>query len=139
MLAWKLFGEGETPESSGLKGDHLVGKYYVIFDQAFKAEIKGLMEKGMSEEEAKKSAPLILEAQQMLLAWENNDPEVRRLWETMNAWVYAGFDVTYKKLGVEFDKIYYESQTYLEGKEKVEEGLANGVSTERKMVLYGPT
>jgi arginyl-tRNA synthetase len=127
MLAWKLFGNGETPESSGLKGDHLVGKYYVIFDQAFKAEIKGLMEKGMSEEEAKKSAPLILEAQQMLLAWENNDPEVRRLWETMNAWVYSGFDVTYKKLGVEFDKIYYESQTYLEGKEKVEEGLANGV------------
>ena len=132
MLAWKLFGNGETPQSSGLKGDHLVGKYYVIFDQAFKAETKGLMEKGMSEEEAKKSAPLILEAQQMLLAWENNDPEVRRLWETMNAWVYAGFDVTYKKLGVEFDKIYYESQTYLEGKGKVEEGLANGVFYQRE-------
>ena len=130
MLAWKLFGNGETPQSSGLKGDHLVGKYYVIFDQAFKAETKGLMEKGMSEEEAKKSAPLILEAQQMLLAWENNDPEVRLLWETMNAWVYAGFDVTYKKLGVEFDKIYYESQTYLEG--KVEEGLANGVFYQRE-------
>ena len=132
MLAWKLFGNGETPESSGLKGDHLVGKYYVIFDKAYKAEIKELMEKGMSEEDAKKSAPLILEAQQMLLAWENNDPDVRHLWETMNAWVYAGFDVTYKKLGVEFDKIYYESQTYLEGKDKVEEGLATGAFYRRE-------
>jgi len=132
MLAWKLFGNGETPQSSGLKGDHLVGKYYVIFDQAFKAQIKELTEKGMTEEEAKKSAPLILEAQQMLLAWENNDPDVRRLWETMNSWVYAGFDVTYKKLGVDFDKIYYESQTYLEGKGKVEEGLANGVFYRRE-------
>ena len=132
MLAWKLFGNGETPQSSGLKGDHLVGKYYVIFDQAFKAEIKELMNKGMTEEEAKKSAPLILEAQQMLLAWENNDPVVRHLWETMNGWVYAGFDVTYKKLGVDFDKIYYESQTYLEGKGKVEEGLANGVFYRRE-------
>ena len=132
MLAWKLFGNGETPESSGLKGDHLVGKYYVIFDKAYKAEIKELMEKGLTEEEAKKSAPLILEAQQMLLAWENNNPEVRHLWETMNAWVYAGFDVTYKKLGVEFDKIYYESQTYLEGKDKVEEGLATGAFYRRE-------
>ena len=132
MLAWKLFGNGETPESSGLKGDHLVGKYYVIFDKAYKAEIKELMEKGLTEEEAKKSAPLIIQAQQMLLAWENNDPEVRHLWETMNAWVYAGFDVTYKKLGVEFDKIYYESQTYLEGKGKVEEGLASGVFYRRE-------
>ena len=105
MLAWKLFGNGETPLSSGMKGDHLVGKYYVIFDQAFKAEIKVLIEKGMTEEEAKKSAPLIIEAQQMLLSWENNDPEVRHLWETMNGWVYAGFDVTYKKLGVDFDNI----------------------------------
>ena len=132
MLAWKLFGNGETPETSGLKGDHLVGKYYVVFDKAYKAEIKELMEKGLSEEEAKKSAPLILEAQQMLLAWENNDPEVRRLWETMNDWVYAGFDVTYKKLGVDFDKIYYESQTYLEGKDKVEEGLATGAFYRRE-------
>ena len=132
MLAWKLFGNGETPETSGLKGDHLVGKYYVVFDKAYKAEIKELMGKGLSEEEAKKSAPLILEAQQMLLAWENNDPEVRRLWETMNAWVYAGFDVTYKKLGVDFDKIYYESQTYLEGKDKVEEGLATGAFYRRE-------
>ena len=132
MLAWKLFGNGETPESSGLKGDHLVGKYYVVFDKAYKAQIKELIEKGLSEEDAKKQAPLILEAQQMLLAWENNDPDVRHLWETMNGWVYAGFDVTYKKLGVDFDKIYYESQTNLEGKGKVEEGLANGVFYRRE-------
>ncbi|MFZ4724444.1 MAG: arginine--tRNA ligase [Paludibacter sp.] len=127
MLAWKLYGNGETPESTGMKGDHLVGKYYVVFDKAFKAEIAELVEKGVTEEEAKKTAPLILEAQKMLLAWENNDPEVRQLWEMMNGWVYAGFDITYKQLGVDFDKIYYESETYLEGKEKVEEGLANGV------------
>jgi len=125
MLAWKLFGNGETPESSGLKGDHLVGKYYVVFDKVFKAEIKELMDKGMSEDDAKKSAPLILEAQKMLLAWENNDAEVRQLWETMNGWVYAGFDKTYKQLGVDFDKIYYESETYLEGKSEVERGEAN--------------
>ena len=125
MLAWKLFGNGETPESTDLKGDHLVGKYYVIFDKAYKAEIKELIEKGLSEEEAKKSAPLILEAQKMLLAWENNDSEVRQLWETMNGWVYAGFDKTYKQLGVDFDKIYYESETYLEGKSEVERGEAN--------------
>jgi len=131
MLAWKLFGNGETPESSGLKGDHLVGKYYVIFDKAYKAEIKELMEKGLSEEEAKKSAPLILSAQQMLLDWENNDPDVRHLWETMNAWVYAGFDVTYQKMGVDFDKIYYESQTYLEGKSEVERGVQTGIFTSR--------
>jgi len=132
MLAWKLFGNGETPTSSGLKGDHLVGKYYVIFDKHFKAEIKELIEKGMSEEEAKKSAPLILEAQKMLLAWENNDSEVRQLWETMNGWVYAGFDKTYKQMGVSFDKIYYESETYLEGKDKVEEGLASGAFYRRE-------
>ncbi len=124
MLAWKLFGNGETPESSGLKGDHLVGKYYVIFDKHYKAEIKELMENGMTEEEAKKSASLILEAQKMLLAWENNDAEVRQLWEMMNGWVYAGFDKTYNQLGVSFDKIYYESQTYLEGKSEVERGEA---------------
>ena len=132
MLAWKLFGNGETPESSGLKGDHLVGKYYVVFDQAYKAQIKELIEKGLSEEEAKKSAPLILEAQKMLLAWENNDKEVRQLWETMNGWVYAGFDKTYTQMGVSFDKIYYESETYLEGKGKVEEGLAKGVFYRRE-------
>ena len=124
MLAWKLFGNGETPASSGMKGDHLVGKYYVVFDKAYKAEIKELMEKGMTEEEAKKSAPLILEAQKMLLAWEQNDAEVRQLWETMNGWVYAGFDETYKQMGVDFDKIYYESETYLTGKSEVERGVA---------------
>ena len=124
MLAWKLFGNGETPASSGMKGDHLVGKYYVIFDQAYKAEIKELMGKNMTEEEAKKNAPLILEAQKMLLAWEQNDAEVRQLWETMNGWVYAGFEETYKTMGVDFDKIYYESQTYLTGKEEVERGVA---------------
>ena len=132
MLAWKLFGNGETPESSGLKGDHLVGKYYVIFDKAFKAEIKELIEKGMGEEEAKKSAPLILDAQKMLVAWENNDSEVRKLWETMNGWVYAGFDKTYNQLGVSFDKIYYESETYLEGKSEVERGEANKVFYRRE-------
>lgn len=126
MLAWKLFGNGETPESTGMKGDHLVGKYYVVFDKAYKAEIKELMEKGMTEEEAKKNAPLMLEAQKMLLAWEQNDAEVRQLWETMNGWVYAGFDETYKELGVNFDKIYYESDTYLTGKSEVERGEAEG-------------
>jgi len=131
MLAWKLFGNGETPESSGLKGDHLVGKYYVVFDKAYKAEMNDLMGKGMSEEEAKKSAPLILEAQKMLLAWENNDPEVRQLWKTMNGWVYAGFDKTYKQLGVSFDKIYYESETYLTGKSEVERGVKKGIFSAR--------
>ncbi|MEI8086795.1 MAG: arginine--tRNA ligase [Paludibacter sp.] len=125
MLAWKLYGNGETPESTGMKGDHLVGKYYVTFDKYFKAEIAALMAKNISEEEAKKTAPLILQAQEMLLAWENNDPEVRQLWEMMNDWVYAGFDKTYKQLGVDFDKIYYESETYLEGKSEVERGEAN--------------
>lgn len=124
MLAWKLFGNGETPESTGMKGDHLVGKYYVEFDKAYKAEIKALMEKGMTEDEAKKSAPLMFEAQKMLVAWENNDEKVRKLWETMNGWVYAGFDTTYKQMGVDFDKIYYESQTYLTGKSEVERGVA---------------
>ncbi len=131
MLAWKLFGNGETPESSGMKGDHLVGKYYVVFDKAYKAEIKELMEKGMTEEEAKKNAPLILEAQNMLLAWENNDTEVRQLWKTMNGWVYAGFDETYKQMGVDFDKIYYESETYLTGKSEVERGVAEKVFYQR--------
>ena len=124
MLAWRLFGKGETPENTGMKGDHLVGKYYVVFDKAFKAEIKELMEKGLTEDEAKKSAPLILEAQKMLLAWENNDTEVRQLWEMMNGWVYEGFDKTYKQLGVDFDKIYYKSETYLTGKSEVERGVA---------------
>jgi arginyl-tRNA synthetase len=127
MLAWEKFGGGETPTSSGLKGDHLVGKYYVEFDKHYKAEIRELVSKGMSEEEAKKQAPMIVEAQEMLRRWEAHDPEVYGLWERMNDWVYEGFDVTYKRLGVDFDKIYYESQTYLLGKSLVEEGLAKGV------------
>jgi arginyl-tRNA synthetase len=132
MLAWQLFGNGETPESSGLKGDHLVGKYYVIFDQKYKEQIKELINKGLSEEEAKKSAPLIVQAQEMLLKWENGDKETRQLWETMNAWVYAGFDETYKRLGVDFDKIYYESDTYITGKQEVERGLADGKFYQRE-------
>lgn len=131
MLAWKLFGNGETPESSGLKGDHLVGKYYVIFDKAYKLQIKDLMDNGLNEEEAKKQAPLILEAQKMLLDWENNDPEVRQLWKTMNGWVYSGFDKTYRQLGVSFDKIYYESETYLTGKSEVERGVNIGIFSRR--------
>ena len=132
MLAWKLFGNGETPESTGMKGDHLVGKYYVEFDKAYKAEIRELMEKGLSEEDAKKEAPLIRQAQEMLLKWEQGNEEVRSLWHTMNGWVYAGFDETYRKLGVDFDKIYYESDTYTEGKSKVEEGVAKGVFYQRE-------
>jgi len=132
MLAWQKFGNGETPESTGLKGDHLVGKYYVVFDQQYKAEIKELMAQGQTEDEAKKNAPLMLEAQDMLRKWEAHDPTVYQLWQTMNGWVYKGFDETYKKLGVNFDCIYYESETYLLGKEKVEEGLANGVLYKRE-------
>lgn len=127
MLAWQKFGNSETPESTGLKGDHLVGKYYVIFDQEYKKQIADLVGQGKSEEEAKKQAPLILEAQQMLLSWEQGNGEVIQLWKTMNGWVYAGFDETYKKLGVSFDKYYYESNTYLLGKDIVEEGLQKGV------------
>ncbi len=127
MLAWLRYGNGETPESSGKKGDHLVGDYYVEFDKHYKAEIKELMAQGMSEEEAKKRAPILCEAQEMLRKWEAKDPEVRALWERMNGWVYEGFDVTYKALGVDFDKVYYESQTYLLGKSLVEEGLRKGV------------
>lgn len=127
MLAWKKFGHGETPASSGMKGDHLVGKYYVEFDKAYKAEIKILMESGLSEDEAKKQAPMIREAQEMLRLWEAKDPEVYALWQTMNGWVYEGFDKTYKELGVEFDKIYYESETYLLGKSLVNSGLEKGV------------
>ncbi|MDP4201599.1 MAG: arginine--tRNA ligase [Bacteroidota bacterium] len=132
MLAWQKFGNGETPASSGKKGDHLVGDYYVKFDQEYKAQIKELMAKGQSEEDAKRNAPMIVEAQEMLRKWEAGDEEVRNLWKTMNGWVYAGFDETYKKMGVDFDKIYYESQTYLEGKSKVEEGLAKGVFYRRE-------
>ncbi|MBE5319499.1 arginine--tRNA ligase [Pedobacter sp. MR2016-19] len=127
MLAWQKWGNGETPESTGLKGDHLVGKYYVIFDKEYKKEIDTLKAEGQTEEEAKKNAPLIKEAQQMLLKWEQGDEEVVSLWKTMNEWVYAGFNVTYKNLGVDFDKFYYESNTYLLGKGTVDEGLAKGV------------
>lgn len=126
MLAWKKYGNGETPETSGKKGDHLVGDYYVSFDKHYKAEIAELMEKGMSKEEAEAASPLMQEAREMLVKWEANDPEVRELWSMMNSWVYEGFDETYKKMGVSFDKIYYESDTYLEGKEKVMEGLDKG-------------
>ena len=127
MLAWLKYGNGETPESSGKKGDHLIGDYYVAFDKHYRDEIKELVAQGMDEEKAKQEAPLIKEAHEMLVKWEQNDPEVRALWEKMNNWVYAGFDETYKKMGVSFDKIYYESQTYLKGKAKVEEGLAKGL------------
>ncbi len=126
MLAWLKFGNGETPESSGKKGDHLIGDYYVRFDKEYKAQVAELMVKGMDEETAKREAPLMLEAQEMLRKWEANDPEIRALWAKMNEWVYAGFDETYKRLGVSFDKIYYESNTYLEGKSEVEKGLATG-------------
>ncbi len=127
MLAWQLYGNGETPESTGEKGDHLVGKYYVIFDQEYKKEIEFLKTQGQTEEEAKKNAPLIKSAQEMLLKWEAGDEEVINLWKTMNTWVYDGFGKTYKALGVEFDKFYYESNTYLLGKDIVEEGLQSGV------------
>ena len=126
MLAWLKFGNGETPETSGKKGDHLIGDYYVRFDVEYKAQIKELMAQGMDEETAKKEAPLIKEAQAMLVKWEQNDPEVRALWQKMNEWVYAGFDETYAQMGVSFDKIYYESDTYLVGKGEVERGLAKG-------------
>ncbi|HEY1025630.1 MAG TPA: arginine--tRNA ligase [Sphingobacteriaceae bacterium] len=127
MLAWTRFGSGETPESSGLKGDHLVGKYYVIFDKEYKKEIDQLKAEGQTEEDAKKNAPLIKEAQQMLRKWEAGDEEVISLWKMMNGWVYDGFDVTYKKLGVDFQKFYYESDTYLLGKDIINEGLEKGV------------
>ena len=128
MLAWQLYGGGETPASSGMKGDHLVGKYYVEFDKHYKEQVKALVaQKGISEDEAKKQAPIMLQAQEMLRKWEAKDAEVYALWETMNGWVYEGFDVTYKAMGVDFDKVYYESQTYLLGKSLVEDGLKKGV------------
>ena len=127
MLAWQKWGNGETPETSGKKGDHLIGDNYVAFDKHYREEVKELVAQGMDEEKAKQEAPLIKEAHEMLVKWEQGDPEVRALWEKMNSWVYAGFDETYKALGVSFDKIYYESQTYLVGKKKVEEGLEKGL------------
>jgi len=127
MLAWQQWGEGATPESTGKKGDHLIGDFYVLFDKHFKEEVKELMAKGMTEDEAKAASPLMAEAREMLRRWEAKDSEVRNLWAMMNSWVYAGFDETYKRMGVDFDKIYYESDTYLEGKEKVLEGLEKGI------------
>ncbi len=132
MVAWLRYSNGETPQSSGMKGDHLVGKYYVVFDKHYKEEIAELVAKGVSEEDAKKQAPIMQEAQNMLVKWEQKDPQVRELWEKMNAWVYEGFDATYKRLGVDFDKIYYESQTYLLGKDLVRKGLEQGVFYQRE-------
>ena len=127
MVAYRHFGNGETPESSGIKGDHLVGKYYVLFDKAYKSQIAELVAEGQKDEDAEKNAPLIKEAQEMLLLWEANDPDVVMLWKTMNAWVYEGFEKTYRTMGVDFDKFYYESNTYLLGKDIVEEGLNKGI------------
>jgi len=132
MLAWIKWGDGETPETSGIKGDHLVGKYYVIFDQHYKSEINELVTDGLTPDEAAKKAPLILEAQEMLRKWEAHDTETLRLWEMMNQWVYSGFDTTYNTMGIEFDKIYYESRTYLLGKSLVNEGVDKGVFTRRE-------
>lgn len=131
MLAWKKFGKGETPESANMKGDHLVGKYYVEFDKHYKEEVQLLVNQGVTEEEAAKKAPLLLEAQSWLKRWENGDEEIRTLWQTMNGWVYNGFDKTYAQLGIEFDKTYYESETYLLGKQLVEEGLQRGALTKK--------
>lgn len=127
MLAWQKFGEGETPESAGVKGDHLVGKYYVAFDKAYKEEIKALEAKGYAKEDAEKHAPILVEAQEMLKKWEAKDAEVFALWEKMNGWVYDGFNATYNRMGVDFDKLYYESDTYLIGRDRVLEGLEKGV------------
>ncbi len=132
MLAWQKWGEGATPESCGKKGDHLIGDYYVAFDKHYKAELAGLMEKGMTKEEAEAASPLMAEAREMLVKWESGDKEVRALWEKMNNWVYEGFDETYKRLGVDFDKIYYESDTYLVGKETVLAGLEKGLFYRRE-------
>lgn len=132
MLAWLKWHKDQTPESLGVKGDHLIGDCYVDFDKHYKAEVKELMAKGMSQEEAEAASPLMLEAREMLRRWEQKDPEVRKLWAMMNEWVYAGFDQTYARMGVDFDKIYYESETYLEGKEKVLEGLEKGVLYRRE-------
>ncbi len=130
MLAWQKWGDGITPEKAGKKGDHLIGDFYVLFDKHFKQEVKEIMEReGISEDDAKQKSPLMAEAREMLRRWEEKDPEVRSLWEMMNSWVYDGFGDTYKRLGVDFDKIYYESETYLEGKEKVLEGLDKGIMT----------
>lgn len=127
MLAWKKYGNGETPQTTGIKGDHLVGKYYVIFDQKYKDEIQSLISSGMDADEAKKKAPILLEAQEMLKNWEDGDAEIKALWKEMNSWVYSGFEKTYQRLGVSFDLVQYESDTYLLGKDVIEEGLKKGI------------
>lgn len=132
MLAWQRFGNGETPQSTGMKGDKLVGKYYVAFDQQYKKEVAQLVDSGMDEEQAKREAPIMVEAREMLVKWEQKDPEVYALWERMNGWVYTGFDATYREMGVSFDKLYYESDTYLIGKDEVLNGLKTGVFTQRE-------
>ena len=137
MVAWQLFGEGKTPESTGIKGDHFVGDYYVQFGVEHKKETEILIAEGMSKEEAEKNAPIMLAAQKMLLDWENGDPEVRALWQKMNGWVYEGFNETYKKIGSDFDKNYFESETYLLGKEFVEDGLKKEFFIKKKMAVYG--
>lgn len=131
MLAWQKWGKNETPESSGKKGDHLVGEYYVTFDKHYKTEIATLVQQGKTKEEAEKQAPLMLQAQEMLLSWEKNDTETRSLWKKMNGWVYKGFDITYKMLGVDFDKLYYESDTYILGKDIIDQGLTKGILKRR--------
>ena len=138
MLAWQEWGEGATPQTTGKKGDKLVGDYYVLFDKKNKEAIADLVSKGIAKEEAEKTSPLLLQAQQMLKAWEDGDTEIRALWERMNQWVYDGFDKTYERLGIAFEKIYYESETYLLGKTIVEEGLEKGVFFKKKMVRFGP-
>lgn len=137
MLAWQKWGNGETPVSSGKKGDHLIGDYYVKFDQHYKKEIAELQEKGFSKEEAEEKSLLMSEARELLRKWEANDTETVNLWKMMNDWVYAGFDETYSQMGVTFDKIYYESQTYIPGKEEVLRGLSEGLFYQKRMVLYG--
>ena len=137
MVAWQRYGNNETPESTGLKGDKLVGNYYVKFDQVYKEEIKDLEAKGLSADDAKAQAPILLEAKEMLLKWEAGDTAVVSLWEQMNAWVYAGFEVTYKSLGVNFDSYYYESQTYLLGKSFIKKDFKMGFLLKKKTVLFG--
>jgi len=132
MLAWQKWGNGESPETSGMKGDHLVGKYYVEFDKHFKSEVASLVSNGIKPEDAEKQVPIMLDVREMLIKWEAGDKEVRQLWSTMNGWVYNGFNITYQKMGIEFDKIYYESNTYLEGKSIVREGLENGILTQKE-------
>ena len=137
MIAWIKFGKGDSPEKSGMKGDHFVGKYYVLFQKELNRQIQKQIKKGKTEEEAEKNAEIFLEAKDLLIKWENRDPEVRKLWKLMNNWVYDGFDKTYKTLGVNFDKIYYESETYLYGKKEVEKGLNKNIFFQKKIILFG--